>query len=313
MADAQRFRFGVEIKRAGSAKEFRETVRRAEDLGYATIFVPDHFVDHPLAPLPTLAAVAQASARLRIASGVLCNDFVHPVVLAREAATLDLLSDGRLELGLGAGWLSRDYQHSGIPLDPPATRIARLAEAVAVLKGLFAEGPCDFEGEHYTIRGLNGHPKPLQRPHPPLLIGGGGRRILSLAAREAQIVGINAFLGSGEAGVDAARSLSPARTSEKLAWVREAAGERFAELEIQTLVGVVLFTDDPRSVAQGMAGAFGVSAEEALETPVALVGTVASMIEALEARRERWRISYSVVPQDALESFAPVVARLAGR
>jgi probable F420-dependent oxidoreductase len=309
----RRFRFGVEIRNAGSAKEFRETVRRAEGLGYASLFVPDHFVDHPLAPLPALAVAAEASQSLRLATGVLGNDFRHPVALAREAATLDLLSDGRLELGLGAGWMTADYERSGIPLERPGRRIERLAEAIAVLKGLFADGPFSFRGKHYRVEGLDGPPKPAQRPHPPFLIGGGGRKVLALAAREAAIVGINALLRSGEAGADAARSLSPACTDEKLAWVREAAGERFAELELNTLIGVVQVTDDPRPFAQGMARAFGVPAEQALETPVALVGSVDSMVEALEARRERWQISYPVVPQAALETFAPVVARLAGR
>jgi len=313
MACERRFRFGVEIRRAGSAKEFRETVRRAEGLGYAAVFVPDHFVDHPLAPLPALAVAAEASQRLRLASGVLGNDYRHPVVLAREAATLDLLSDGRLELGLGAGWMAADYQRAGIPLERPGLRIARLAEAVAVLKGLFADGPFRFQGEHYRVDGLDGHPKPVQRPHPPFLIGGGGRKVLGLAAREADIVGINANLRSGQGGEDAARSLSPQRTDEKLAWVREAAGERFADLEIQNLVGVVHFTGNPRPFAEGMAKAFGVPVEQALETPVALVGSAESMGEALEARRARWQMSYHVVPQDALEPFAPVVARLAGR
>lgn len=313
MAHERRFRFGIEIKRAGSARQFRETVRKAEDLGYATLFVPDHFVDHPLAPLPALAVAAEATSRLRVASGVLCNDYKHPVVLAREAATLDLLSDGRLELGIGAGWLRVDYEKSGIPLDPPGVRIARLAEAIAVLKGLFAEGPFSFSGEHYSVSELDGHPKPVQRPHPPFVIGGGGRKILGLAAREADIVGINANLRSGESGADAARSLSGPRTDEKLDWLRESAGDRFDDLEIQTLVGLVKLTDDPKSIAQAMAPAFGVPPEQALETPIALVGTVESMIEALEARRERWQMSYPVFPQDALDTLGPVVARLAGR
>jgi probable F420-dependent oxidoreductase len=313
VARDRKFRFGVEIRRAGSAKEFRETVRRAEALGYSTLFVPDHFVDHPLAPLPALAVAAEVSPSLRLAPGVLGNDYRHPVVLAREAATVDLLSDGRLELGIGAGWMSVDYERSGIPLERPGRRIARLAEAIAVLKGLFAEGPFSFQGEHYRVDALDGHPKPAQRPHPPFLIGGGGRKVLALAAREADIVGINANLRSGQGGEDAARSLSPARTDEKLAWVREAAGPRFADLEITTLVGVVQVTGNPRPFAEGMARAFGVPLEQALESPIALVGSVESMVESLEARRARWQISYPVVPQDALEPFAPVVARLAGR
>jgi probable F420-dependent oxidoreductase len=313
MPHHRKFRFGVMAPGAESARQYRDGARRWEDLGYSTLFVPDHFVDHPLAPIPAMAMVAEATQRLRVGSLVLGNDYKHPVVLAREAATIDLLSDGRLELGIGAGWMTVDYDKAGLPLDRPSTRIDRLAESVAVLKALFGDGPVTFAGKHYQITGLDGGPSVVQRPHPPIIIGGGGQRVLSLAAREADIVGINANLQRGTAEhPDTARSLSADATDQKLAWVRAAAGDRFADLEIQQYAGFVLFTDDRPSLAEAMAPAFGVTAQTALETPIAIVGTVEQMVDDLEARRERWQMSYIVVDDTVAEEFAPVVARLAG-
>jgi probable F420-dependent oxidoreductase len=313
MPHDRKFRFGVMAPGAESARQYRDGARRWEDLGYSTLFVPDHFVDHPLAPIPAMAMVAEATQRLRVGSLVLGNDYKHPVVLAREAATIDLLSDGRLELGIGAGWMTVDYDKAGLPLDRPSTRIDRLAESVAVLKALFGDGPVTFAGKHYQITGLDGGPSVVQRPHPPIIIGGGGQRVLSLAAREADIVGINANLQRGTAEhPDTARSLSADATDQKLAWVRAAAGDRFADLEIQQYAGFVLFTDDRPSLAEAMAPAFGVTAQTALETPIAIVGTVEQMVDDLEARRERWQMSYIVVDDTVAEEFAPVVARLAG-
>jgi probable F420-dependent oxidoreductase len=298
---------------AASAADFREKARQAEALGYSTLFVPDHFIDHPLAPMPAMATAAAVTDTLRIGSLVLGNDYKHPVVIAREAATLDLLSDGRLELGLGAGWMTADYEKAGLELDRPGVRIDRLEESVAILKGLMADQPCTFHGKHYTVTDLDGQPKPLQQPHPPFIIGGGGPKILGLAAREADIVGINANLRGGVAiSDDTARSMTGAATDEKLARLRDAAGPRFDDLEIQSFVGFTNFTDDRRSLAEMMAGAFGVTVDEALETPVVLAGTLEQMIDDLHARRDRWQMSYVVVGVDVIEQFAPAVGKLAG-
>jgi len=299
--------------RAESHVQYRDAARKWEDLGYSTLFVPDHFVDHPLAPIPAMAMVAEATERLRVGSLVLGNDYKHPVVLAREAATLDLLSEGRLELGVGAGWMTADYEQAGLPLDRPGVRVDRLAESLTVLKGLFADGPFTFKGEHYQITDLDGAPKPIQRPGPPIIVGGGGQRVLSLAAREADIVGINANLRRGEAQhPDAAQSMSAAATDQKLDWVRAAAGPRFDDLEIQQYAGFVFFTDDRQSLAEAMAPAFDVTPEVALETPIALVGTAEQMIDDLIARRDRWQMTYVVVDDAIADEFAPIVARLAG-
>jgi probable F420-dependent oxidoreductase len=302
------------VREVGSAKELTDLARRAEALGYSTLFVPDHFVDHELAPTVALAHVAAVTDTLRVGSLVLGNDYKHPVVLAREMATLDLCSDGRLELGIGAGWMTADYDKAGIPLDPPGVRIERLAESITILKGLFADGAFSFAGGHYRVTDLDGRPKPVQRPHPPFVVGGGAPRILALAAREADIVGINANLRSGDgSSPDAARSLIPAATDQKLEWLRDAAGARFDDLEIQTLVGFVMVTGDAEPVFDAMATGFGVTPTEARDAPVTLVGRVGDLVELLEARRERWQMTYHVVPADAMDALAPVVAQLTGK
>ncbi len=228
-------------------------------------------------------------------------------------ASLDLLSDGRLELGIGAGWMTADYEKAGMPLDRPGVRIARLAESITIMKGLFADGPFTFQGEHYQITELDGQPKPVQQPV-PFLIGGGAPKILGLAAREAQIVGINANLRSGDGTThDTAMSMTPAATDQKLAWVRDAAGDRFAELEIQSLVGFVYVRDDASKILDGIASSFGITTEEARLAPPCLVGSVDDIVASLEERRERWQFSYHVVDEQAIDAFAPIVARLAGK
>ena len=309
----RRFRFGVSCSAGRSRKEFTELSRRSEALGYSTLFVPDHFVEHDLAPTIALAHAAAVTDTLRVGTFVLGNDYKHPVVSAREMASLDLLSDGRLELGVGAGWMTADYEKAGMTLDRPGVRIARLAEAITIMKGLFAPGPFTFHGEHYRVTELDGMPKPVQQPV-PFLVGGGAPKILGLAAREAQIVGINANLRSGDGtSPDAARSMTPAATDQKLAWVRDAAGAGYDDLEIQSLVGFVHVTPDAKRVLEGIANAFGVTVDEARLAPPCLVGTEDEIVASLEERRERWQMSYHVIDDGAIDAFAPIVARLAGK
>jgi probable F420-dependent oxidoreductase len=308
----RRFRFGVGCSKARSRKEFTELARKIEALGYSTLFVPDHFVDHDLAPTVALAHAAAVTDDLRIGTFVLGNDYKHPVVCAREMASLDLLSDGRLELGIGAGWMTADYEKAGIPLDRPGVRIARLAESITIMKGLFAPGPFTFHGEYYHVTELEGMPKPVQQPV-PFFVGGGAPKILALAAREAQIVGINANLRSGDGtSPDAARSMTPAATDEKVQWVRDAAGARLDDIELNMLVFIGTITDDRAGFAEAMAGGFGVTPQDALEIPYAWFGTVDEICEKLQEWRERWGVSYYVLQRDAAEAMAPVVARLAG-
>jgi len=301
------------MPRAESGAQMRDWARRAEDLGYSTLYVPDHFVDHPLGPIPTIAAVAAWTTTLNVGTLVLGNDYRHPVVLAKEAATIDVLSEGRLEFGIGAGWMTVDYEKAGMVLDRPGVRIERLKESVAILKGLWGEGPFSLAGEHYTVTDLDGDPKPFTPGGPKLVIGGGGPKVLTFAAQQADIVGINANLHSGSANdPSTAPSMNPANTDDKLRWVKEAAGDRYADIEIQALAGFLLITDDARPIAEGMAGVFEATPDEVLDSPVGMVGTIDEIVESLERRRERWDMTYHVIPIEQMDAFAPVVARLAG-
>jgi probable F420-dependent oxidoreductase len=309
----RRFRFAVIATKAQSAPDFRNDARKWEDLGYSTLFVSDHFVGFPLAPVSAMAMIAEATDRLRFGSLVLATDFRHPAVLAREAATLDLMSDGRLELGMGAGWMTADYEKTGIPLNPASLRIDRLAESLTVVRGLFADGPFTFIGRHYQVRTLEGIPKPVQKPGPPIIVGGGARRILTLAAREADIVSINANLARGDAGhPDVSRTLDAEATDQKLAWVREVAGPRFDDLEIQQCVSYVTITNDPIGTAEALAPLVHMTPGVVLQTPNALIGSVDRIVDDLIDRRERWQMSYVVVADIVAEEFAEVVSRLTG-
>lgn len=304
------FRFGVTAPTPSAGTDWVERARRVEQLGYSILVVPDHFRDH-LAPVPALTAAALATTRLRVGSLVFSNDFRHPAVLAKEAATIDVLSGGRFELGLGGGWLRAEYDQTGIPFDAPGTRIERLEEAVTIIKGLLAGERVTFAGRHYTIADLEGRPIPVQRPHPPIAIGGGGRRTLTLAAREASIVGLVPRARRDGSGLDMT-DLSDAATREKLEWVRSAAGDRFDSLEIHALIQAVAVADRRTAAADDLASRFKVARDVVLETPYVLLGTIKEMCESLRQRRERYGISYLTVFERDMEVFAPVVARLAG-
>ncbi len=310
-APRHRFRFGAQLAGAPSGAAWAGIARRVEGDGYATLFMPDHF-DDQWSPMPALAAAAAATTTLRIGSLVLDNDFRHPVVVAKEAATLDVLSDGRLELGLGAGWQRRDYEQSGIGYDDPTTRVERLAEALVVVKGLLGEDRCSYTGRHYTVTDLIGTPHPVQRPHPPIIVGGGARRVLTVAGREADIIGINFDLRAGAIGPGVGATGTAAATATKLGWVRDAAGSRFGELELSVRVYVAAVTDQRAEVAAGIATGFGLTPDEVLGTPHFLVGTIDEIVDDLVRRREELGLSYVVFSGGALDDMAPVVARLAG-
>jgi probable F420-dependent oxidoreductase len=308
------FRFAAQLSTTpeGTAASWADQARRAEDLGYSSLLMPDHFGDQ-LAPVPALAAVAAATSTLRMGSLVFGNDYRHPVVLAKEAATLDVLSQGRFELSLGAGWMRTDYEQAGMPYDPPKVRVDRFEEAVQVVQGLLhTDGPFSFDGTHYQVSEHALLPRPVQRPGPPLIIGGGGRRVLSFAARHADIVSINVNLREGTGGPETAPNASPERTREKVSWVRDAAGDRFDDLELNALIGFVAITDDAAGIADAMAPHFGISPTEALHIPLALLGTLDEMVEELEWRRQEYGISYWSIESDAWQELAPVVSKLAG-
>lgn len=305
------FRFGIQAGGPAEARRWSELARKAEDLGVSTLTVADH-LDDQLGPIAALTAAACATTTLRVGALVFCNDYRHPVVLAKEAASIDVLSGGRLELGLGAGWMTTDYEQSGIRLDPPGERIDRMVEAITIITGLFGDGPVDHDGEHYRVTGLEGTPKPVQRPGPPLLIGGGGRRVLRIAARKADIIGINVNLAGGVIDASVGPDATLDATDQKLAWTREAAGDRFDDLELQVRVHIATVTDDRDALAAVMGPALGLSPEAALASPHALAGTVDQIVEQLQERRDRWGISYIGLSAASLDEMAPVIARLAG-
>jgi probable F420-dependent oxidoreductase len=306
------FRFGIQASKANTRDLWVDLARRSEGNGYSCLTMPDHF-DDQLAPVPALMTAANVTTTLRVGALVWDNDYKHPAVLAKELATMDVLSDGRLELGIGAGWMISDYEQMGIPYDSAKVRIDRFVEGLKVIKGAMAEGPFSFSGDHYTITNYNGTPKPVQAPCPPILIGGGGKRVLSIAAREADIVGINATMSAGVIGPDAFNTMTAEAVDEKVAIVREAAGARFKDIELNVRAFLVNITDDAKQAASGIASMLGVEQQMVEQSPFALVGPTSKIIDDLLERRERWGFSYVIVGAEDVESFAPVVAALNGK
>jgi probable F420-dependent oxidoreductase len=312
------FRFGVLGEHIRTRDELIATARKAEGAGYDTFLLRDHFVEEPfghqLAPLTALATVAAITA-LRIGTLVFANDYRHPVMLAKEAATLDVLSDGRFELGIGAGFLRPEYDAAGMTLDSPGVRVERLEESLQLLKGLFAAEPLTFRGKHYTVTDLDTFPKPVQQPHPPILVGAGGRRMLSMAARHADIIGLlTVNTASGEMVDDPHERLAGV-VSRKIGWIRAAAGERFPALELSS-TATIMPAEDRRGAAEQMIRArnwHGISPEQVLEMPAIFIGTVAQIADQMHERRERYGFSYYVISDSSAEIAAPLVARLAGR
>lgn len=309
------FHFVADAREIVSGRELAELARRAEQTGYHGLVIPDHLIEQ-FGPVPAMAWIASATERLRVAAFVFNNDLRHPAVLAQDLASIDVLSGGRLDIAIGAGWNKPEYEAIGLPFDATPVRQARLIEAIGVLKGAFGEGPFSFAGEHYTITDLDGYPKPVQRPHPPFLIGGGGRRTLELAAREAQIVGLAPrILKSGRSDP---QSITVAGTAEKIEWVRTAAGERFDGLELNVYPSGVgpSVTDhalaEAREAAAFLAGRTPVdlTADEVLESPHIFIGSLASLAE--KFIRQRAQLGINSIMVGEMGPFDAIVERLAG-
>ena len=315
MSKRHPFRFGVINEQMKAPSAWFDHVRRVEALGYTTLLLRDHFVPDffgdQYAPLVALMAAASVTTTLRLGTMVIDNDYRHPVMLAKEAATLDCLSGGRFELGIGAGWLRTEYEQAGLPFDRAGVRIDRLEESIRVMKGIWAEAPTTFAGQHYQVTGINGVPKPLQRPHPPLLIGGGKERMLKLAGREADIVGILTSDVSSGTLISDIRERMAAAVQQKIDWIRQGAGDRFDQIEL-SLIPTIIFTDDRRSHIESLIRQQGwdITVEAVLQMPSMLIGSVEEMAQDLQTRRESYGFSYYVVADDQMEAFAPVVARL---
>ena len=312
MAKTRAFRFGVITESALSSEQWRTRARKAEDLGYATFLLADHFVNE-FPPLVALMAAADATKTLRVGSFVFDNDFRHPAMLAKEVATLDLLSDGRFELGIGAGWHQPEYEQTGLPFDRAGVRINRLEEALNIIKQFFTEETVTFAGDHYVVTNLKAFPKPLQRPHPPILMGGGGKRLLTLAAREADIIGLHLKVNN-DGTVDASER-TEAALARKMEWVRQVAGERFEAIELNMLIPRVIITQDQQQAAEQHMrenGRPGETIEQILANPYLLIGSIEQLTERILQLREQFGVSYLVIDADYMEALAPVVARLAG-
>jgi probable F420-dependent oxidoreductase len=310
MAHARRLRFATQLNEPLPGLSWLDSAREVEQLGYSTLFVPDHFDEGP-GPIASIAAFAAVTTTLNVGVLVLDCDFRHPVPLAAELATIDQMSEGRLEVGLGAGWKATDYQKSGIPMDKAGVRVTRLQEHTAVLKGLWGEGPFSFRGDNYTITDLDGMPKPFKPDGPPILVGGGAPRLLRWAGATADIVGVNASIHSGEIDLDAAQDAMAARIDEKVAWVKEGAGDRFDDLELNAWLAVAELTED-QGLIELYAGGFGTTPDELRRSPLALVGAQSEIRDILTERRDRWGYSYHVIPGDKAHAFAPLVAELTG-
>jgi probable F420-dependent oxidoreductase len=329
MSQPKPFRFALQSFNTSSPEKWRELIARTEDLGYSTFFLADHFLDagealegtfHPpqlLAAVPAIAMALQQTSTLRVGSRVFCNDYRNPVILAKEAATMDYLSGGRLEFGLGAGWMKSEYEAIGLAFDEFPERFERFAEVVHAYKAFMSGDALEISGAYVNWSGFAGTPRPAQRPHPPLMIGGGSSKILRFAGQEADIVSLNFNNRAGVLGPDGMNSGLAAATMRKIGWVRDGAGERFEDIELEIAAYTTVVTDYPEPTAGAIGEALGMSAADILEHPHCLIGSIDFICDELLRRREAYGISYVTVLDDGennmVEIFAPVVQKLAGK
>ena len=305
------FRFALQASSAASPAAWRDLARRVEDLGYSTLYVPDH-LDDQWAPMVACTVAAEATTTLRVGTLVLDNDFRHPVLVAKEAATLDVVTGGRFEFGMGAGWMTTDYDQSGIPMDRASVRVARLAESLEIFRALWQTGTATFSGEHYQVTDVKGTPAPVTAGGPPLVIGGGGRRILTLAGQHADIVSVVPSLAAGHIGPEVAAEAVVDKYVERVRWAREAAGERAGDLELQCWTAAVQVVPNAKEVVESLAPIFDLTPAQLRAAPLALIGSVSEIAETLRERRETLGFSYIVVHEAEMDALAPVIAELAG-
>jgi len=299
---------------APSAKDWRDLATRSEDYGYTTLFVADHYhlqaggLGYPpqyLAPFPAIVAAAAWTSKLRVGTRVACIDYHLPAVLAKEAATIDLLSEGRLILGLGAGWHEAEYEAMDLVFADAPTRVQKLEEVIVLCKAHWSGEPFKLDGQEVRVRDYVGLPVPAARPHLSLMIGGSKKRVLSIAACEGDIVSLSNVIASG---VD-----TVAEIETQVGYVRDAAGERFDELDIELMPLCVEITDDPDSALERLSPMFGVEPEFLRDHPLVLVGSLDHLVDELEKRRAVFGVNYVTIPQYFVDAFAPVVSCLTGR
>ena len=319
------FRFGVQSFYADTGDDFRDQVRTVEGLGYSAFHLADHIIgagpalaatNHPeqnLAAIPAIAVAAEVSTTLKVGCRVFCCDYYNAVVLAKSIATLDFFSGGRIEAGLGAGWLQGEYEAIGVPFRPARERIDRLEETIRVVKAHWADGLMDETGAHVHAVGFEGVPKPVAAPRPPNMIGGGAKRVLGIGGREADIVSLNFDNSSGKIGPAGVGSSTAELTGQKIDWIRAGAGDRFDDIEIEIGAYFTVVTNDREGTLAAMAPMFALTPEQLAEHPHGLIGSVDYICDALHERRERYGISYITVGRTVVDAFAPVVSRLAGK
>jgi probable F420-dependent oxidoreductase len=322
---ARPFRFAVQSFNAASGADWASKVQRAESLGYSAFHLADHIIgpgpalsrtNHPiqgLAAVPAMAYAAAVTKSIRIGCRVFCVDYRLPVVLAKEAMTIDLLSNGRLELGLGAGWLKDEYEAVGLTMDTPGTRISRLEDVIRAVKAYCVEDELAVNNESVQWNEFQGLPKPVQTPHPPIMIGGGSKRVLMLAGETADIVSFNFNNRQGVIGPDGVQMSTAAETAKKLDWIKAGAGDRFDQIELEIGAYFTIVTDQPDPIVSMFSQNFGLPEDEMRQHPHALFGGVSAICDELERRREAYGISYITVGEDNMDSFAPVVDQLNGR
>ena len=328
MSHSKPFRFSLQSFNTDSPDSWRTLIEKTEDLGYSTFYLADHFLSsgpaleptfHPpqmLAAVPAIAMALEQTTRLRVGCRVFCNDYRIPITLAKEAATMDYLSGGRLEFGIGAGWIKSEYEAVGLPFDEFPQRFERLSESVAAYKAFMSGQPLNVSGEHTNWAGFHGTPSPVQKPYPPLMIGGGSQKILKYAGQEADIVSINFNNRAGMLGPDGMNSGMAEATERKIEWIKRGAGARFDQLELEIGAYNTIITDQQQATATAIGDMLGLDAADIIKHPHCLIGSVDFICEELLRRREQYGISYISVLDDGennmVEAFAPVVNKLAG-
>jgi probable F420-dependent oxidoreductase len=312
VAHERRIRFAMQLTHASTGQQWKELARRAEVEGYDVVSLPDHLGDQ-FGPIAALAAVAAVTDSVRLSMFVLANDLRHPAVLAKEITTLDVISEGRVELGLGAGWSAAEFGAMGIPFDPPGTRIGRLQEAVALLKALFSGQSTNFEGRYYRAVDFDLRPRPVRPSGIPLVLGGGGRTMLALAAREADIVSVSTDNRSRTAAGALNDSIGWPVVSKQIDWIREVAGPRFDELELNFRVLAIAVTDDRAGAAAQLSRQFGSSPEVLLDSPFVFVGTRQQIEDQIYQTRVALGVSYYTISQRHADQAAPLVTAVAGQ
>jgi probable F420-dependent oxidoreductase len=319
------FRFGLQAYAPNSGKEWRELARKAEASGFSSFHLADHIIGpgpalaatgHPVqtvAAIPAMAVAAEATSTIKVGCRVLCVDYRNPVMLAKEVATLDFFSEGRLELGLGAGWLQGEYEAIGVPFDRAGVRIDRFEEVIALLRASFADGELNIDTPHVHAVGFEAVPKPFTKSGPPIMIGGGAKRILTIAGREADIVSLNFNNSSGKLGAAGIGSSTAELTDQKIQWIKDGAGARFDQIEIEIAAYFTIVTPDGEGTRAKMAPMFGMTPEVFAEHPNALIGSVDEICDRIVERRERFGISYVSFGASVIDAVIPVVERLTGK